>query len=82
MARRCSVCAHPERERIDREFARGKGTVVLGRQYGLTKDALRNHRERHLLYLLDPSLGLEEKDLSGLRVIQTTATQKTVRKGV
>jgi hypothetical protein len=72
----CSVCKHPERESIDRELARGGDTVILGRQYGLTKDALRNHREKHLLYLFDPALGLRPADRLGIRIVAITSMRK------
>jgi hypothetical protein len=77
--RGCSVCMHPERERIDRELARGGGTVILGRRYGLNKDTLRIHRERHLLYLLDPALGLGSEDLWGIVAMRITSTVREVR---
>lgn len=84
MSRACSVCQHPERPVLDRALARGEGTVIRGRRYGLTKDALRNHREKHLLYLFDPALGLESGDLAGIRSLQiTTRTSATpVRKEI
>src|SRR5215212_6595707 len=69
-----AVYPHPERERIDRQLARGGGTVVLGRRYALNKDVLRIHRERHLLYLLDPALGLGPEDLSGIVALRITST--------
>jgi hypothetical protein len=76
----CSACKHPERETIDRKLARGGGAVILGRQYSLSKDALRNHREKHLLYLFDPALGLGAADLAGIRSM-TIASTRTMRKG-
>ena len=80
MARQCSVCARPEREKIDREFARRGGSAKLESQYGLTRSALRNHRERHLGYLLDPALGLEASDLAAMTIMRTT-TRRIVHKG-
>jgi hypothetical protein len=72
----CSVCAHPARATIDRELARGVGATALSRQQGLTVAMLRHHRVHHLLYLLDPALGLDSKDLAGLRTISITTRRR------
>ena len=80
MARRCSVCIHPNRQVLDRELARGDGNTVVARRYGLSVSMVKYHKERHLLYLLDPALGLGPMDLLGIQTIVVT-TRRTVRKG-
>lgn len=46
--RTCTVCAHAERETIDREIVAGGRNRAIARRYGLEKDAVRRHRDGHL----------------------------------
>jgi len=79
-SRRCSVCVHPERAGIDLLLARGASMAELGRQHGLSPHMLRYHKNNHLAYLLDPSVGLGPLDLIGIRTMQSRA-RRTVHKG-
>ena len=49
MPRHCGVCLHPERDQINRALLFGPQSLsALGRQYKLSRDALRAHRTNHL----------------------------------
>ncbi|MEO5328096.1 MAG: hypothetical protein H7829_07605 [Magnetococcus sp. THC-1_WYH] len=48
MARPCSVCAHKRRADIDQALVAGETFRALSRQYTLSKDALRRHKQEHL----------------------------------
>ena len=45
---RCTVCSHPERDRIEQALAAGESYRPLAATYGLSKSALYRHRQ-HLL---------------------------------
>lgn len=44
----CKVCTHIERPEIDRQLASGDTNRGIGEKYGIGKDSVRRHRERHL----------------------------------
>lgn len=44
----CRVCAHPQREAIDRALCGHGSRRALGREYGLTEPSLRRHAAHHL----------------------------------
>lgn len=44
----CKVCQHIERPEIDRQLASGGTNRGIGEKYGISKDSVRRHRERHL----------------------------------
>ena len=48
MARRCTVCSHPERDAIDRAIVDGQPIRAIARQFGISKDAVYRHSLRHL----------------------------------
>ncbi|NOX54292.1 MAG: hypothetical protein GXP27_07585 [Planctomycetes bacterium] len=49
MARRCSVCDHPERDKIDAALVeRSASYRSIARQFGLSADAVGRHRRRHI----------------------------------
>jgi hypothetical protein len=75
----CGTCALPAKLRadLDRKLAAGGSPTALAREHGLKPDALRYHRDRHLLYLFAPGPNGERADLSGLRVLYIkTVTRK------
>src|SRR5262245_40304415 len=47
----CKVCIHPSRELIDAELSRDweRSLRAIGAEYGLSKDAIFRHSQRHLL---------------------------------
>jgi hypothetical protein len=50
MAERCTICLHSQRRDIDQLLAGGAASLrAVGRQFGVGRDALRRHRERHVL---------------------------------
>lgn len=44
----CKVCAHHERPEIDRRLASGGTNRGMAEEYGMSRDSVRRHRERHL----------------------------------
>ncbi|MBF0622900.1 MAG: hypothetical protein HQL54_13345 [Magnetococcales bacterium] len=48
MARKCSVCVHKQRKKIDKALLDDVTYSELTRRYGLSKDALRRHKNAHL----------------------------------
>ena len=45
MGRSCSVCTHPKRAEIDRAILSGESYRAIARRFGLSKDAIRRHRD-------------------------------------
>ncbi len=48
MPRSCSVCAHPERMRIDGVIVEGVSHRDVARQFDVGRNAIDNHAEKHL----------------------------------
>ena len=48
MGQVCSVCSHPKKLQIDRKLAMGQSLASISREYSVSEDALRNHRDNHL----------------------------------
>lgn len=48
MAQRCSVCAHPERRRIDAQLVEGVANRRIAAQFDLSESSLRRHRDSHI----------------------------------
>jgi hypothetical protein len=48
MSRVCTVCAHAEREAIDKLLVAGEGLRDIAGRYGLSKSALERHKANHL----------------------------------
>jgi len=48
MSRQCSICSHIEALTINQELVRGKTLTSLSRRYGVSIDALSNHKNKHL----------------------------------
>lgn len=44
----CTICSHPSKLDMDRALAEGKTLAAIGRQWGVSTEALRNHRDNHL----------------------------------
>lgn len=44
----CVTCTHPARDMIEAKIVGGVGLSALEREYALSRDALRRHRDRHL----------------------------------
>jgi hypothetical protein len=67
----CTVCCHPERERIERALARGRSLRWLAGRHGLTKSAIHRHK-RHpdpaqdwLIKALSKAAAGERKSMRG-----------------
>lgn len=60
-ARRCAVCRHPERQRIESLRCAGVSLDRLTEQFGLKRDAIHRHEHRHMTdeqkasYLIGPA---------------------------
>jgi hypothetical protein len=48
MGRRCSICAHAERDEIDRALVAGIARTRLERDFGVTEQSLARHARGHL----------------------------------
>jgi hypothetical protein len=49
MARRCSVCQHPDRASIDAQIAEGgRSNRALSQTFVLSEDAIARHKKNHL----------------------------------
>jgi hypothetical protein len=48
MARRCTVCAHPELQAVNRALASGTPIRDVAGQFGLSRSALARHGEAHM----------------------------------
>ena len=48
MGRRCSICTHPNRDRIDQELADGAKYRDVARRHTITLAAVGRHADRHL----------------------------------
>lgn len=48
MARTCSVCSHPDRKQIDGAIVEGMSYRDIARQFGIGRNAIANHAEKHL----------------------------------
>lgn len=46
--RRCTACAHPERDAIDAALLQGVSLRTVGGHHGISSSALYRHRSRHV----------------------------------
>jgi phosphoribosylformylglycinamidine (FGAM) synthase-like enzyme len=61
MARRCTICDHPQRLAIDRALLRGEGGFrVIAKRFGTSPSALYRHRHSHLVEMLAHGLAASE----------------------
>ncbi len=60
MPRSCSVCTHPDRRQIDGAIVEGVSHRDVARQFGLGRNAIDNHAERHLPATLTRSAEVAE----------------------
>jgi hypothetical protein len=58
--RTCTVCVSPEREQIDKALIDNAPFRVIARQFGISKDAVRRHKETHLPRALVQSKEIRE----------------------
>jgi hypothetical protein len=52
VARTCTVCRHPERDAVERDLAQGLPYRDIASRHGLSRDAVRRHRNDHLAPML------------------------------
>ena len=48
MPRTCTICAHPQREAIDRALAAGTSLATIATLHHVIDESLRRHRDAHL----------------------------------
>ncbi len=48
MGATCTICAHPEREGIDRDIVAGISQRTIARRWCVSRDAVQRHAVRHL----------------------------------
>ena len=58
----CSICNHPKKLEIDRALIQGLNFSKIARDYEVSSDALRNHRDNHLSRQLVTAM--EKKELT------------------
>ncbi len=67
MGRACTVCEHPDHDRIDEQLVGGGSFRAVARRFHLGRDALRRHNAAHLApSLVAASAQSEEDRLAGL----------------
>lgn len=85
---RCAACESPDQERLDEELKSGVPLNQLESRYGISRRALRNHRDNHVT----PALVVlrEERIVNGMRkvadriedlITETAAIYEAVRIG-
>ena len=60
MPRRCSVCAHNDRQAIDVALVEGDALRDVARRFGLSKDAAARHKADHLPATLTDAANADE----------------------
>lgn len=48
MAQICKICNSPNRKEIDRKIVQGLNKTKIAREYGLSRDCVENHSQKHL----------------------------------
>ncbi len=48
MARKCSICSHPEQDAINERLVAGEANTKLSSEFVVSEAALRRHKEKHL----------------------------------
>lgn len=67
MSRPCTVCAHPDKRKIDKALVAGQSLTHLASVYGITVSALFRHRKQHLATLLKKEVGDPSTDQEAAR---------------
>lgn len=49
MPRACTVCRHPERDAVEAALIRGEANRAVAARFGLSPQAIRRHKQGHLL---------------------------------
>ena len=57
---RCTVCQHPSRSAVEQALVSGRSNTSIGSEFGLSKDAVRRHRDRHLAPVMRGAMGSRE----------------------
>jgi hypothetical protein len=89
MARKCNVCSHADRERIDKKLIAGHQLRVLSRQFQIDKSSLWRHKNNHIPLDLVKSHKVQEyaranhlaDEIEALRVKAERISNKAEKKG-
>jgi hypothetical protein len=65
VARRCTVCDHPERDKIDRQLINGEVFQTIADNSRLSATALKNHKAKHIPVSLVQAHREEEASWAG-----------------
>ena len=60
----CSICNHPKKLEIDRALIQGLNFSKIARDYEVSSDALRNHRDNHLSRQLVTAMEKKERKVT------------------
>lgn len=63
MPQQCSICAHPDRQGIDRDLVGGATLRDIARRHGLSKDAVARHKNRHLTETMADAVAAQKVEL-------------------
>jgi transposase-like protein len=78
MARRCTICDHPDRDAIDEALINNAPYRDIARQHGISKDALTRHKQGHISDLLAKSLEVQQQKAALVtEVVQEKVAQET-----
>jgi hypothetical protein len=89
MARKCNVCSHADRERIDKKLIAGHQLRELSRQFQIDKSSLWRHKNNHIPLDLVKSHKVQEyaranhlaDEIEALRVKAERISNKAEKKG-
>lgn len=65
MSQVCNICNHPNRLDIDKRLAGGGSITRISREFDVSKDALHNHREKHISRQLSTHVEIQSRIHSG-----------------
>lgn len=65
MSQVCNICNHPNRLDIDKRLAGGGSVTRISREYDVSKDALHNHKEKHISRQLSTHVEIQSRIHSG-----------------
>lgn len=75
MARKCSICTHPQRMEIDKALISNVNLRNISNQYGVTEMALSRHKKNHLAATLAQAKAMKDMALAAEAFREITAKQ-------
>lgn len=80
MPRKCSVCSHPERDKLDQALMVGETLRDIARRWSVSKDALARHKADHLPAVLVKAQEAQEAARADDLLSQVKAIMARVQK--